>query len=368
MVYYDQAFIDPRLPFVATLAPADIVGTPTAYPFSQSYVDRISANPASFPSNLVVTRRGNDFNSRTEYAGQWNWTAQYQVDSSTAIQASYVGSRALHLFTARTLNLIDPRLGRRPRADLADVIIAENSLRSWYHGMQISLNRRMTKGLTLDLYYTFAKTMGYGAPDSTLTFDGEVQDGEFNLAGSTGPKQSDLRHRWVAVHSYSLPSGFAKDGLLKTAFGGWQLQGIMTVRSGFPVNVLSGVDSYGNGRVAGQRPDLVSGQTQYVKDNSALIWLNGAAFDNNTPRAQRRFGNLGYNALRAPGAFSYDAALHKAFAIREKHRVTFRFELFNALNHRNLGGPTAAITNPNFGRILGASDGRNIQFALKYQF
>ncbi|MBM3736712.1 MAG: TonB-dependent receptor [Acidobacteria bacterium] len=368
MVYYDQAFIDPRLPFVATLAPTDIVGTSTAYPFPQSYIDRIVANPNSFPSNLVVTRRGNDFNSRTEYAGQWNYSMQYQVKPTLAVQASYVGSRALKLFTARTLNLVDPRLGRRPRTDLADVIIAENSLRSWYHGLQLSANQRMGKGLTLDVYYTFAKTMGYGAPDSTLTFDGEVQDGEFNIAGSRGPKQSDLRHRWVMVHSYAVPAPFARNGFLKAAFAGWQLQGIMSARSGFPVNIVSGIDSFGNGRVAGQRTDLVQGQTQYVKDNNTLVWLNTAAFDNNGPRLQRRFGNLGYNALRAPTAFNYDAALHKQFLITERHRLTFRFEMFNALNHRNLGGPTSSVANPNFGRILSASDGRNIQFALKYQF
>lgn len=48
--------------------------------------------------------------------------------------------------------------------------------------------------------------------------------------------------------------------------------------------------------------------------------------------------------------------------------MTFRFEMFNAFNHRNLGGPTASVSNPSFGRIQSASDGRNIQLALKYQF
>lgn len=369
MVYYDQAFIDPRLPFVAMLAPSDIPGTPTSFPFPQAFVDRISADPSLFPSNLILTRRGADYNSRTEYAGQWNYSMQYQLNPTLAIQASYVGSRALNLFTARTLNLIDPALGRRPRSDLADVVLAENSLRSWYHGLQLQATQRMWKGLTLDLYYTYSKTMGYGAPDSTLTFDGEVQDGEFNVAGSTGPKQSDLRHRWVIVHSWAVPTPFTGNkGVGGFLLGGWQFQGLMSIRSGYPVNVTSGVDMYGNGRVGGQRPDPVSGIDMYIKDDSALTWLNPAAFDVNTPRTQRRFGYLGYNALRAPGAFNYDMALHKMFTIAERHRVTFRFEMFNGLNHRNLGGPTAAVTNPNFGRILSASEGRNIQLALKYQF
>jgi len=196
-----------------------------------------------------------------------------------------------------------------------------------------------------------------------------VQDPENNIAGSMGPKQSDLRHRWVMVHSYAVPQlPLGQSGLWKAIFGGWQLQGIMSIRSGYPVNVTSGIDTYGNGRVSGQRPDLVGGVSPYIKDMSALIWLNPAAFDITAPRQQRRFGNLGYNALRARGTFSYDAALHKRFAVTERHTVTFRFELFNALNHCNFGGPTASVSNPNFGRILSGSEGRIIQFALKYQF
>jgi len=369
MVYYDQAFIDPRLPFVATLAPSDIVGTPVTFPFPQAFVDRVSANPSLFPSNLIITRRGADYHSRTEYAEQWNYSMQHQVNPRLAVQASYVGSRALKLFTARTLNLNDPRLGRRPRPEFADIILAENSARSWYHGLQLSANQRAWKGLTLDAYYTYAKTLGYGAPDSTLTYDSAVQDAEFNIAGSTGPKQSDLRHRFLMVHSYAVPAPpWGQSGFGKALLGGWQLQGILSIRSGYPVNVTSGIDTFGNRRSSGQRPDPVAGADPYIRDTNALIWLNPAAFDINAPRRERRFGYLGYNALRSPGAFGYDAAVHKLFAITERHRLAFRFEMFNALNHRNLGGPTASASNPNFGRILSASEGRIVQLALKYQF
>jgi hypothetical protein len=60
--------------------------------------------------------------------------------------------------------------------------------------------------------------------------------------------------------------------------------------------------------------------------------------------------------------------LHKTFAITEGHRLSFRFELFNALNHKVLGNPVTNRGNANFGRIQSASGGRNIQFALKYLF
>jgi len=72
--------------------------------------------------------------------------------------------------------------------------------------------------------------------------------------------------------------------------------------------------------------------------------------------------------LRGLSAFTFDAALHKRFRIREGHHLTFRFETFNTLNHKVLNDPNPNASNPNFGQILGASGGRNIQLALKYAF
>jgi len=72
--------------------------------------------------------------------------------------------------------------------------------------------------------------------------------------------------------------------------------------------------------------------------------------------------------MRGPSGFTFDAALHKQFQIHEGHSVTFRFEMFNALNHKILNNPVSVVTNPNFGQITGASGGRNIQLALKYNF
>lgn len=58
----------------------------------------------------------------------------------------------------------------------------------------------------------------------------------------------------------------------------------------------------------------------------------------------------------------------RCLRIREKDRLTFRFETFNTLNHTVFNDPNSNASNPNFGQILGAGGGRNIQLALKYQF
>lgn len=365
----DMASIDPRLPLVADFAPADIPMFPSAYPFPTTLVNQISSNTSLLPRNFVATRQIMDFNRRDSYGGQWNLSVQTAVTRTLALQASYVGTRNVKLTSPRNVNLVDPSLGRRPRPEFGDVNILENAANISYHGLQLSANQRLWRGLTFDAYYTWAKSTAYFVPDGTITFTlGSLQD-PGNIAGSRGVKDGDLRHRFVGTFSYQVPTAsFASNGVLKAVFGGWTAQVITTQRSGSPINVTSGVLLVPNGRVDGQRPDYVGGVDPYNRNPQALTWLNRAAFDNAGPQAQRRFGNLGYNALRGPSGFTFDGALHKQFNVREGHRITFRFEAFNAMNHKVLGGPVAAVSNPNFGLIQGASGGRNIQLALKYNF
>jgi len=80
------------------------------------------------------------------------------------------------------------------------------------------------------------------------------------------------------------------------------------------------------------------------------------------------FGNLGFNALRGPGGFTWDAALHKQFKVTEKHSITLRLEAFNLLNHVVFSNPTATVTSPQFGLITSGSSGRAFQLAAKYMF
>jgi hypothetical protein len=220
--------------------------------------------------------------------------------------------------------------------------------------------------VTLDAFYTFGKTMQYHNADGTLTGDNTTQDPN-NIAGSVGPKQSDTRHRFTSTVSYQVPFVWTSP-VARGFLGGWTIQGIVNSRTGYPLTAVIGADVIGNGRAAGQRPDVVPGISPYVDGPDKLLRFDRAAFDVNAPRAARRFGNLGYNTLRGPDAFWFDASLNKTFAIKEQHRVQFRFELFNALNHPVFGNPSTSLSDPNFGRINNASEGRNIQLALKYTF
>ena len=365
----DMAAIDPRLPFVADFAPADISTFPTSYPFPMSVVNQIAGNPNLLPANFIATRQILDYNRRDSYGAQWNFSVQGSVTKTLALQASYVGTRNVKLTSPRNVNLVDPALGRRPRTHFGDVNILENAANISYHGLQISANQRLSRGLSFDAYYTWAKSVAYFMPDGTITFTQAAVQDFYNVANSRGPKDGDLRNRFVGTFSCQVPTGtLGGNKILKALLGGWNAQSITSWRSGLPFNVTAGTLLVQNGRVDGQRPDLVSGADPYNRNSNALTWLNKAAFDNSAPIAQKRYGSLGYNSLRGPSGFTFDASLHKQFEIREGHRVTFRFEMFNALNHKILNNPVSVVTNPNFGQITGASGGRNIQLALKYNF
>lgn len=213
--------------------------------------------------------------------------------------------------------------------------------------------------------------MQYYAADSTYNplADVHTQNPD-NIAGSIGPKPGELTHRATLVHSYQVPKpGFVgRSRAAEALLGGWTAQGILGASTGQPLNIVLGRDVVGNGRAGGQRPDAVIGQNWRASSGDRFTWLNVAAFDAITPQAQRRFGSLGYNSARGPGAFTWDLGIHKSFPINEAHRIMFRFEMFNWLNHMNPINPVTSMSSPTFGLITGGSDGRNIQLALKYIF
>jgi hypothetical protein len=369
LYYYDMAFIDPLLPFVANFAPSDVPAQYTSYPLPAAFIDQVAADPSLLPKNFVLSRSVADYNRRDTYAGQWNLTVQHSFTPSVAVQAAYVGSRTVKLISARPLNLVDPATGKRPDPRFGDINFEENASNISYHALELTVNKRLSHGLSFDAFYTWSKSIGYYAPDNIVSFTNNAIQDPNNIAGSKGRKDGSAGQRVSGVLSYALPFGaHSGSAMARNLMGGWTLESIVGERSGLPLNITSNIDAVGNGRAAGQRPDPVSGIDPYNRQPGALLWLNPAAFNTLAPKAQKRFGYLGYNALTGPTAFSMDLGIHKTFFITERRQITFRAEAFNWLNHTTFGNPVTNASDPNFGTIRSAGTPRNIQLALKYQF
>jgi hypothetical protein len=96
-----------------------------------------------------------------------------------------------------------------------------------------------------------------------------------------------------------------------------------------------------------------------------LQYFNTAAF---RPNQMGQFGNLGRNALRGPALSQTDLGIFKNIPIKERFKIQFRAELFNAFNQVNFNNPVTTVTASNFGRLTSALDPRLIQFGLKFNW
>ncbi len=370
--YYDFAFINPLLTGTSTFAPGDIPAQYFTYPNAVQFQTILEGNTSQLPANFKPTRVVADYNSRTTYVGTWNVSLQREVTKTLAVQASYVGQRTVNLFGARPLNLVDPAIGQRPVANLGQINFEENAGRITYHALELSANQRLWRGLNFDAYFTLASMTGYYLPDDTVTEVANNLQDPNNIAGSSGPLGSQAKRVFRGVFSYAIPGGtHLHNRFLHGLTSGWTLRAILGWRSGIPFNVLSGNDYVGNGRSTGQRPDAVGGVDPYLdmSNTTNLMYLNPAAFSIAAVKAQKRFGNLGFDALWGPTQFTMDTGLHKSFRVTEKQSLTFRLEAFNTLNHQPFSNPVATLNNAQFGQFTGTSvAARVVQLALKYAF
>ena len=146
---------------------------------------------------------------------------------------------------------------------------------------------------------------------------------------------------------------------MRGVVGGWQVNGLVSTRSGLPVNIVIGRDTALSG-TSNQRPNVV-GEHRLSGDRpraeKILAWFNRAAFAE--PRAGT-YGNVGRNALVGPPSLNTNLALFKNVPLpgREGLRLQFRSEFFNVFNSVNLGNPNDSFTaGARMGRITSAGRG-----------
>jgi hypothetical protein len=214
--------------------------------------------------------------------------------------------------------------------------------------------------------YTFGKTI-----DIVSDTEGATQNA-YDFARDRAVSDFDIKHNFTSSWSYDLPFGKGKwiggnvNSLANKFIGGWQLSGILLLRSGLPftVNQSQSVRSTGTGN----RPNRTgSGKL----DNPTIDrWFDTSAF---TPPADTTgtYGNSGRNILRAPGQTNVDFSLVKVTRFKERFEHQLKFEFFNAFNHAQFAAPGNTIGNNNAGVISGLLFGataRQIQVAMKFSF
>ena len=299
--------------------------------------------------------------SATSY--QWSLNVQRELSRDLLLDVGYVGVRAIDLWTARNLNRPDPGPGpvqaRRPLKIATSCECFLSDARSWYHGLQIKLERRFSSGLFFLGGYTWGKSNDrVGQPQNLQNIDGD--DG---LSGH------DVRHRVTFNTVYELP--FARDlaGAGRHILHGWQLGTIVTLQSGFPYSPsVSNTNFWVNtGNRTVLRPDLQGPDWGNLPESQRTVdrYFNPDAFSISD---RYTYGDAGRNILIQDGTANVDFSVIRNFDFAESHRIQFRFEFFNFFNHANFAAPRASVDRGDVGTVRSSADARQIQFGIKYNF
>lgn len=372
---------------ISTNSPANQgpFGTLVSFPgdatnnMAEPYAGRVNpfpADPFNVPADvqffLPHSAFSYDSNLKNGRLQSWNLTVEREIFPTYLIRAGYAGSYGDRLAMGRELNPATFAPGvttattqqRRPLFPTFNTITTiESTGRSTYHSLQLTLDKRLSRGFSILSSYTLSKNMDH-AGEAKQT--GVTQTNPFDLEFDWGPSNADRRHRFVTSFLYQLPGDF-DNRIVAGVLGGWSLTGIVAMQSGVGLSVTSGVDNARSG-TGGQRADI-SGDPDLPGDRTneekILGWFATSVY---SPNALGTFGNSGRNGLRGPGSKSVDLGLHKTFAAGGTTRIQVRIEAFNAFNWTNLGNPNTSQNSANFGRITSAGAARVMQGAVRVSF
>jgi outer membrane receptor protein involved in Fe transport len=235
-----------------------------------------------------------------------------------------------------------------------------------YNSMQVKFDRRYSAGYQLTTAYTYSKSIDYVTNNGGLRF---YVDQQRNRARS----DFDRTHTFVQSHIFELPFGkgkrWANSGIGMWLLGGWQVNGVLSVMSGLPLNFSNARSQYNTPGSTGV-PNIVAPFKVLGGIGANAYWFDPSSFDA-PPNGQQ--GNLGRNVLNGPGFFNLDASIFRRFPITERVNLEFRGEAYNVTNTPQYATPNVELGNVNFGRITGlqgdsVGNPRQVQLGMRVVF
>jgi hypothetical protein len=222
----------------------------------------------------------------------------------------------------------------RPFLGYSPIYVNSREATTRYNSLQASLERRLTRGLQVQLSYTFSHLISTGPNQDTEGHSRPIQNA-LDIAGEKAFGTQDQPHTLTLNAVWSIPL-FTKSGnrLLKTSLGGWQLNGIYSFRSGLMNTICLDHDVAGlAGSDICERPDVVANPNLDRSQRTVTEFFDIAAFQLQAPGT---FGNSGRNNVRGPGINNFDLSVFKDFVLPhvkglgggESPRLQFRTEFF----------------------------------------
>jgi hypothetical protein len=324
---------------------------------------------------------------------QWNFNLQRELPGQILVDAAYVGSRGVHLaFKNRQTNELDPQylslgtalnqqvtnpffgainvgtLAQRtvtrrqlllPYPQYTGVnVINQTIANSIYHSLQLKMDKRFSKGVSVLVAYTIGKLISDS--NNTVSNNGGAANNPantqnwYNLRAERSLSEMDVSRNLVVSFVAELPFGPGKalfsgaKGLAAKVAGGWQINGITSHRSGLPLSMSATIAGGGN-RPNSTGQSAVIG-TSRTRGEALNKWFDTAAF---LQPASFTLGNVGRTLpdVRGPSLFGLDLSLIKNTKLSERAQLQLRFEYFNVTNTPPFGQPNTALGSGAFSRV-----------------
>jgi hypothetical protein len=390
-----------------------------------SIANKFPYNPD--PSNVDFSQLGymyittTDPNFTVPYAYNYNLTVERELPGNTLASVAYVGSQGRKLHGIYNLNYdVNPTgcaadpvcVAYRP---YQKILFPENErytgvtntgvigigsestfLSSNYNSLQVTVNKRTSRGLSFLASYTWAHSLDYSSSLEDDSFGGLAFD-PTDFHSNYGNSSLDARHRFTLSYVYEVPKirRAESNWVARRAVNGWEISGVTTFQTGFPVQIYESTwrelrcDAF-DWTVCPDRPNQV-GALKLVNPRTSQFenTVGGRAplprdhywFDPNAFALEDigTVGNVGRNPFHGPGINNFDFAVYKNIPIiGESKYIQLRFEFYNVFNHTQFNAiaiqslasnvVSGNAASSNFGRITSAFDPRLIQLAAKIYF
>lgn len=346
---------------------AAIDSLPENFSLTAADAPGLSYPPGSFLTQLRSqgqTPRSVQRDRKEPESHMWTLSIQHELPGAMVGQVAYVGNVGRNQLTRTYVNTLDPVTRRRPLSAFGQIDEKRFDGNTSFNGLQSSLTRSFSKGVLFQAQYMW----GHAISDNAGSGEGgQIQDITCR-ACDRADADYDIRQTLTLNSVYQLP--FARTRW----YGGWDLSGIFTARTGTPftVSISRTATTVPSGQTQNQRADYLGGDA-YASSKGPDLGLNPAAF---ALPANGTFGNSGRNRFRGPGLWQADVGLSKNIRLTERFHLNFRTEAFNLFNRAQFGNPVSARNNSTFGRILttandgatGAGTSRQLQFMLRLNF
>ena len=299
------------------------------------------------PGNVTVVTLPTDF----KRGRVWSWNTAFEKELPWRLvgELAYIGTRQIDQLGQREQNWAPIGGGSNGRQlvqkfgrTAATVLIAPIGDTN-YHAMQTRISRRFNNGFSFNVNYTLSRSEGLaGASNSDQQPRVRIPD-LYDL--NYGVSDFDRTHVFNARSLLELPFGrgrrwLSNGGLWSAILGGWQLNNVLSLRSGTPFTVTTSTTPLDAAGSINQNPaDRVKDEVEILGGvGDGQSWFDPFAF---AVVSEPRLGNSGFNSMRGPGRTQWDMGLFRQVKLGGQRSLQLRVEAFNVTNTPHFGNPGA---------------------------